>query len=394
MNIFIIPSWYPTPVNPIAGIFVKEQALAMAELNHDMNIIVSKWDNGYSSLPIKKPYLIPQILTKYFIARGTIEQVGANFYELYTPALTWSRKLPTGGHLQLFKAIRKSLLIAIEKFKKIDVIHAHVSYPAGIIAYMLSKEFNIPYVITEHMGPFPFHDLTNLGKPIKEIFIAFKNASRTIAVSHSLATTIQSYNLPCSNIVPNYIDEHLFTPCTNKKEKFTFFTLCGISEQKGIDILLHAISKIDKSLNEKIDFLIAGEGKELQKYQQLSIQLGLSNVTWLGRITREDTPSYFQRSHAFVLPSRHETFGIVYAEAIACGLPVIATKCGGPEDIVNDFNGLLIDIDNIEQLTHAISSIYTDYKNFDSAKIQKDFQTRFSKKIVVDKMVKIYKEIA
>ena len=394
MNIFTIPSWYPTPKVPIGGIFVKEQALALSEVYPKANIIVAKWNNDYSIISLRKPYEALKMVAKYFMSQPEDIQLRENFYEFYTPSLLWSKKLPFGGYERLYTSIKKSFLRAKKQFGKIDVIHAHISYPAGFIAYRLSQEFNVPYIITEHMGPFPFSSFLVKNKPIDEIYLAFNHAKRTIAVSNSLSYKIKSFGLPCSDTVPNFIDDDKFMISTNKKDKFTFFTLCGISAQKGIDILLEAISLLDRELKNKIDFVIGGTGDELDKYKKLANELGLDNVLWLGKVSRDEAPKLFQTSHAYIMLSRHETFGIVYAEAIASGIPVIATKCGGPEDIVNEINGILVAIDSPKEASNAIKLLYENYLAYDKYKIREDFENRFTKKIFTEKIMKIYKEVS
>lgn len=394
MNILIIPSWYPTPKVLIGGIFVKEQALALSEVYPKANIIVAKWNNDYSIIPLRKPYEALKMVAKYFMSQPEDIQLRENFYEFYTPSLLWSKKLPFGGYDRLYISIKKSFLRAKKQFGKIDVIHAHISYPAGFIAYRLSQEFNVPYIITEHMSPFPFSSFLVKNKPIDEIYLAFNHAKRTIAVSNSLSNKIKSFGLPCSDVVPNFIDDDRFIPSMNKKDKFTFFTLCGISAQKGIDTLLEAISLLDSELKNRIDFVIGGTGDELDKYKKLANELGLDNVLWLGKVSRDEAPKLFQTSHAYIMLSRHETFGIVYAEAIASGIPVIATNCGGPEDIVNETNGILVSIDSPKEGSDAIKYLYENYFAYDKDKIRKDFEHRFGKKIFVEKIMKIYKEVS
>jgi len=111
---------------------------------------------------------------------------------------------------RIYTSIKKTVERVLDKFGKIDIIHAQVSYPAGFIAYKISKEFNIPYVLTEHMSPFPFKSLLKANKPIDEIITAFQNANRTIAVSRALCNHIKSFGLTCTDVVPNLVDESKF----------------------------------------------------------------------------------------------------------------------------------------------------------------------------------------
>ncbi len=174
MNLFIIPSWYPTDSDPIAGIFFKEQAEAIAELCSDTQVIVSL-RNNIGALSHRFPLKSIDVLKRYLSADSGFVQRQERFCEIYRPTIYWSKGLLREGMNKRHHAHRKNLKAVIGKYGRIDIIHAHVSYPAGYIAAILSREFNIPYVLTEHMGPFPFTAyLLHNGRPIPEIDEAFR----------------------------------------------------------------------------------------------------------------------------------------------------------------------------------------------------------------------------
>lgn len=391
MNILIFPSWYPTSKVPLGGIFVKEQAQAYADLNPQDNVIIAKWDNGYTHITPRKPLNALLCFYKRLTAKKSLKAVTDNFHELFTPApLIWSAKLPFGGYEKLYKNFKQSYIEAKKQFGSIDLIHAHVSYPAGYLAARLAEENNVASVLTEHMGPFPFESFYRNGEPFVEIEQAFAKSNQVVAVSNSLKKRINSFGFKCQNVVPNFIEDKSFFPSDKKADKFTFFTLCGLTDIKGIDTLIKAVSLLPTELNDKMEFVIGGSGEMLETYQNLAKELKIKNIKWIGQVSREDAPGYFQKSHAYIMLSRHETFGIVYAEATATGIPVIATKCGGPEDIVNEDNGLLVDIDNPEQAAKAIQQLFNDYHNYDSQKIRGDFVDRFGKESFVKKLKDVY----
>lgn len=243
------------------------------------------------------------------------------------------------------------------------------------------------------MGPFPFRPLLKNGVPIQEITEAFNAADASIAVSPSLAQRIASFGYPEPHTIPNVIDERRFVPAQPVSHKFVFFTLCGISDQKGIDHLLEAIALWNPPA-EAVEFRIGGDGVMRKAYEKLAVSLGVANrVNWLGAISREAAPRLFQECHAYVMPSRHETFGVVYAEAIACGKPIIATRCGGPESIVNDTNGKLVDIGDVEALSVAMQQVMTHWNDYEPQAIRQDFDNRFSRPAVVKQLASIYKTI-
>jgi glycosyltransferase involved in cell wall biosynthesis len=311
--------------------------------------------------------------------------------EIFNPTLTWSPRLPFGGIRRLLEVNRKNLQSAIKTYGRVDLMHAHVSYPAGYLASVLSYEFGIPYVLTEHMSPFPFPSLMRQGRPVPEIDQAFAFAAATIAVSPSLAERIASFAYAAPCVIPNVVDERRFAPGSPCSEKFVFFTLCGLSAQKGIDHLLHAIAQWNPP-PDCFEFRIGGDGPMRTAYQALAQDLGVADrVRWLGLVSREDAPKLFKACHVYVMPSRHETFGVVFAEAIATGKPVIATRCGGPEFVVNDSNGMLVAVGDVPGLSVAMQAMASNWGHYSPLAIRKDFEQRFSRSAVVAKLLSLYR---
>ncbi|WP_163833056.1 glycosyltransferase [Spartinivicinus ruber] len=394
MNIFIIPSWYPSSSSQITGIFTKEQALAIAEIQSNANVIISRWGQSEGEISVKEIWKIFNTLSWYFKAQHGQWSKTGKIWEVLNPCITWSKQLPLNCINSIIEANRKNLLSATNKFGKIDIIHAHVSYPAGFVAAKLKEEFGIPYVLTEHMSPFPFSPyLTPDGKLIDELQESFDKADKVVAVSPSLKKKINKFNINNVVYVPNVIDERRFNISSSNNKKFIFFTLCKLTEQKGIDTLLTAISLL-RLKNSNIYFRIGGDGPLRKKLIHMTKTLGIEDqVEWLGEVTRSQASQQFGECHAYVMPSRHETFGIVFAESIASGKPVIATRCGGPECIVNSENGILVDIDDPEQLSDAMYELYNNYQNYSPIKIRQDFEQRFSRRAVVSQLHSIYLDL-
>ena len=96
-------------------------------------------------------------------------------------------------------------------------------------------------------------------------------------------------------------------------------------------------------------------------------------------------------SDCFVLSSNFETFGVVLIEALACGLPLIATKCGGPEDIINKQNGILMDVENQLQLEDAMITMYKNAHNYDKEKLRNYAKEKFGEKTFIENVIKYYK---
>lgn len=126
--------------------------------------------------------------------------------------------------------------------------------------------------------------------------------------------------------------------------------------KKGIDLLLRAFSRL---AGDNMRLYLAGDGRERQRLMNLASALNLDKkVCFVG--WRDDIRSFLLQGDLFVLPSRHEPFGITLLEAMACGIPIVATKCHGPIEILDDDSAWLCDADNEEALTNALRAAIND----------------------------------
>jgi glycosyltransferase involved in cell wall biosynthesis len=116
-------------------------------------------------------------------------------------------------------------------------------------------------------------------------------------------------------------------------------------------------------------------------------------ISLYGKANRDEVKKLLQNSDVFVLSSKYETFGVAVVEAMACGLPVVSTKCGGPESIIiDDRLGYLSDL-NVNDLSNKILEINQNRDKFNSKYIREYIENNFSEKYVVSKLQEIYREI-
>lgn len=376
-----------------SGLFIRDQAEALASLESDIKVIVSLWGHADSRLTLRQVKMWPKKLHWCFSQSNDMISIKNGVHEILNPKVTWSDRFPLSCASQLIEVNRRNFILAQKNFGKIDLIHAHVSYPAGYVSALLAQEFDVPYVVTEHMGPFPFSNLIKKGEPLKEITIALTQSAANIAVSPSLAKSMTDLNYPTPRIIPNVVDERFFSYQKSNSSKIIFFTLCNIVDSKGIDLLLQSIA-LWNPCPKSFEFRIGGAGPMLKKYKQMVNQLNISDrVQWLGNLNRINVKKYFDECHIYVMPSRFETFGVVYAEAIASGKPIIATRCGGPEFIVNEKNGLLVEVDDILGLMNAMKKLVKNLDEYRPEVIRSDFEARFSRFAVVKQLRSLYDEI-
>lgn len=377
----IVPSWYPTEERPNSGIFFKEQAIALQE--QGLEVIVA-YPEIHSIKEIKKQKF----------KRGFYYNIEDGLETYRIKEYNFLPKIRRGSSIIYYLKLKNIYARLIKEGKRPDIIHAHSVLWGGWAAARISKKYNIPLIITEHSTAF----LRGLIKDYQIPFIkeAFDHAKKVIVVGPGLEQELRKYiKEEKIQLIPNIVDTSRFKPNDNikKSNKFRFFSLAFLTYKKGFDVLLNAFAKAFKG-NREVELVIGGDGEERGNLEKLAVDLEIEKqVTFLGELSREQAAMEMQKCDVFVLASRFETFGVVFIEALACGKPIIATKCGGPEMIVNEKNGLLVANQNIEELSNALLKIKLNYSRYRKEEIISDCYTRFSKDKVCEQIIKQYIKI-
>ena len=132
-----------------------------------------------------------------------------------------------------------------------------------------------------------------------------------------------------------------------------------------------------------VEVYIVGDGSDKDKLKALAVSEGIADrVKFFGRISKPEIIKLMNECHAFCLPSRDETFGVAHIEAMAMGLPVVTTICGGPEYFVNDTNGLLLTIDDIDALAKAIDQMVYNISKYNPSVLREYVRPRFSGEVI------------
>ncbi|MCL6587112.1 MAG: glycosyltransferase [Anoxybacillus sp.] len=381
MRVLIVPSWYPTKEKPNAGIFFKEQAIALQK--QGLEVIVA-YPEIHSMKELKKQKL----------ARGFSYTVEESLETYRMKGYNFLPKIRKGAGVIYYWNLKKIFTRLVKEGKKPDIIHAHSVLWGGWAAAKISKQYNIPLVITEHSSAF----VRGLIKEyqIPSIQEALAQAKKIIAVGPSLQKELGKYvDEKKITLIPNIVNTSLFktNDVIQKPDKFRFFSLAFLTYNKGFDLLLKAFAEAFKG-NEEVELVIGGDGEERENLESLVVDLEIEKqVTFLGGLSREQAALEMQKCDAFVLASRFETFGVVFVEALACGKPIIATKCGGPEMIVNEKNGLLVNTEDVEELSKALMDIKAYYSRYKKEEITADCYARFSEDKVCEKIIGEYMRI-
>jgi len=383
LHVLILPSWYPIPESPLNGIFFKEQARALRESGLRIGIVA----------PIQRSIreLRGGNLHRHrFIVDLNIE-AGIPTYR----SLGWA--LPKCWRLnRMLFLTQASRLVGeyVNQFGRPDLIHAHSFIWGGIAAQRAAAAFSVPYIVTEHSSLFGRGLIPEWQKP--EIAAALLHASACIAVSGSLREKLQEYSSNCQiDIVPNITDTTFFRkPKTRRSiNPFVFLTVSFLNANKGVSLLLQAFAAKFKGIDD-VEVWIGGDGPERKNLERLAAKLGISKqLKFLGMLTREEVCDVMWKASAFVLPSYHETFGVVFVEAMSTGLPVIGTRCGGPEEIITPRAGHLVATGDIAGLGNAMVALRDNYSHYNPDEISLEMEERFGTDSVVRRIKHIYDRV-
>lgn len=379
MHIMFIPSWYANERNKVHGSFFKEQALALQSKGVKITVAYNEiW-------PLTLINKVKEKSGLYFNIEDNLRTYRYKNYN-FIPKSPLMFKVFNKRMEKLFKEIEK-------KEGKIDIIHAQSSLWGGISAAYLSKKFNVPLVITEHSS-------VERGPYIRKSYIpcivdSYNTAKELIAVGNGLKRELEELTKRDDiKVIGNLIHFSDFQLKDRKpNDKFIFFSLAFLEGEKGFDTLIKSFSKAFKDTNN-CELVIGGDGSQREWLELLANKEGVSNkVTFLGALSRHDVYKWMKQADAFVLPSRYETFGVVYIEALASGTPVIGTFNGGAEDIITKDNGYIVNVDDINALANAMEKMAMNKDKFIPEKLREDCFNRFNPDVIADKIISVYKNI-
>lgn len=370
MKVLFLARWYPHKYDPMFGLFVQRHAEAAALYNDITVLYVHPDENAHHRYDIERT-----------------QENGIDVIRVYYKKVG---RISSGW--RYFRSCVKGLMMA----GKHDLNHVHVLTRMGFIAHWQKYLNGTPYLITEHWSRYlPGNDFSGVLRKwwTKRIV---RRAAMVTTVSGMLAQAMQSHGLKNNNyrILPNVVDTNLFKPIPHHNDipKIVHVS-CFEDKSKNISGLLEAL----KTLKEKdmpYQAVLIGEGMDLEAMKQKAFEMGLTDrVRFTGLLQGKALADELASGDFFVLPSHYETGGIVLLEAMACGLPVVATKVGALPEIVNEDNGILVPPGDITALADAMEQCCKTHGNYDANLLRDPVVERYSKNEVGRLLDSWYHEI-
>jgi len=383
-RILVIPSWYP----PDGGYFFREHSEAIEKKGWKTDVLVTRL------VGIRK--LIrhgPSVLHSYRVRDEGRLRVARSVY------LKWPRSEKRNIRGWTRKTAR--IYMRYEKqYGKPDLLLAHSVTWAGYAAFLIGSEHGIPYLIVEHRSFFVWNTETArlMVKPFYIPFFkkAYGHCEKLVLVSESQRKGIEAL-VPSAvkkiEVIPNMIREDMFLPPGEPRggDPFKFIWAGRLEHVKGVDLLLEAVKLLVSRSNRDFSVRLAGKGSLREELELHAKKLGITDrVVFLGRLSREEMQLEMQGADCFVLPSRFEAFGVALIEAMATGLPVIATRSGGPDTLINSENGLLVECEDVEGLTGAMEKVMDHVKDYPGEQIRALALSRFGESQVMEQYNQLF----
>lgn len=285
---------------------------------------------------------------------GTVESAGCVQHVTYRSVSAGPLNGDRMGLLLSALRYRRKLADHLGQGTLPDLIHAHFAFPDGWAAAQVGARFGVPVVLTVH-GSDVARVVSRRGWFGERVRAGLRLLDAVITVSDRLGDEMRAAlpEIP-THTIPNGFNESLFFPGSVERD-LGFLFVGALIPVKNVELLVEAYLS-DRRLHA-LPLTIIGDGPLRDRLERMIREAPpTASVTLLGSRSREQVAAAMRRARALVVPSEREGFGVVAAEALACGTPVVGSRVGGlPEILAGPEAGILVDPGDRTQLTRAMN---------------------------------------
>jgi glycosyltransferase involved in cell wall biosynthesis len=383
MHILIIPSYYPSRQRTVTGIFFHEQAMALHKAGHQVGVLVTPRLN--ITLEALRDGEKPQATSRVpYFSEFPVYRMHLGFFPRpLPPIVTRTTNFAGWRAFQQYCAAHGTP----------DVIHAHNVFYGGALALHLKRKSGVPVVLTEHNTSYMEGLIIFPRQPaiIREVL---RGVDVRLAVGGSLRTALLTYTPEQPiDVIGNVINTDFFTPADAAPplSPFRMLTIGTLETRKAHDNTLRAFALACAQSPVDLRLHVVGDGVTRDSLIALAQTLNIADrVVFHGRQTREQVRDHLRAAHVLISSSLVESFGISMIEAMACGLPVISTRSGGPEDFVAPHTGELVPVGDDAAMATAMIRMRDHYADYDRAAIRAHVVARYSEPAIIARLEAAY----
>lgn len=333
------------------------------------------------------------------------------------------RTLPSGGvSVTRFGAHKRvddtlvdwfELIVSEHRREPFDILHAYFLPQAGFVAAYAGKYLNVPSVVSVRGN-----DIERAAfdpSKFSHVMYALQNASAVTMNASELAKKAKAFVDREVFLIPNGIDTERFKPMERNealaemllntkdtkghKEKVAVIGFIGeLREKKGMRALLSGYAQVAKT--RPVSLLIVGEvreGEDKKLFEEFKITNYQLPITLTGYVPHSDLPAYYSLMDVFVHPSLRDGMPNAVLEAMACGVPVVATPVGGVLDVVKDReNGMLVPVNDVDALCQAVETVISNesLRNRLTQSARQTILDKFTPEKELDANLNVYRSLA
>ena len=381
LHVLVIPTWFPSERDKITGTYHQTFCRALSESGKVKVNMIYVDPQGIRSV-YKYPFMKKSYKNEY------------EGYTLYARRMIDYSKFAYGAFIRSYaKKLDRLFCEYVKEHGKPDVIHAQVLLGAGYASALIGKKYGVPVVITEHATYF---ESFFTGAREKYARFACENAHLTCVGNYMNDIFKDKYGYT-SQTLPNIVDTSIFSanakvPSNDGTLRLT--TVAALRPPKHIDDTVRAL-KILRDSGEigKFKFTVVGGGFMEEHYRSVTSELGMNDVVeFVGRKNAHEIAKYLSESDILVMASVIETFGIPAIEALAAGVPVVCTRCKGPEGFLDEGCAEMCKSEDPEDLARAIKRMSDRLDTVDEDYLR-DRAAEFSSQSVAEQAVAIYEKV-
>ena len=384
LHVLIVPAWWPSKEQPGAGVFCADYAAA------------------FSAAGAKVGVVFPDLISMRFLGKGPpipwrpriLAEKTAGAEVIRIRGLHWAMGRPWIQMHRFRRWLRRGLAIYRERHGSPDVLLAMCAIPSGWACTHLDDPLAGRVVVTEHLGPFSLA----LEPPAAGRYVraAMDKAATVVAVSHRSREEMRAAGISREIMVCGNPVARVFAPAAIQTEQPTgplkALFVGRLVREKGIAELIEAAVALGGE--PEIEWHFAGDGPMASEIDSRFLAAGLRDRLFMhGHCERTTVAKLMAESDFLVLPTHGETFGLVAAEALCKGLPVVTTRGTACGDYVNENNGLLVEIGDAKSLAAGLREMLQHCRRYDRPAIAAQARERFSGEAVAARYGEVFRRV-